>query len=1328
MALILSPPGNQEALPDKLADLGRTRKLTVLATGLFTWIAAIAGIIVLACGLDAAVHLAPLARGFALVSLLTVGGLLAIRGLFWPLSLRTDALSVALELEERYPAFNDALASAVTFLAMGDAELGVSNRLQRVVVRSAQRLVERQPFDRLIPSGACWRAGWLCAIVLAALIPLVLVNIERAGTALVRLVDPFGTHPWPTKTRIEILVPEKLPTRMPKGEPFTLKFTVRGVITDRAIVVFRMLGGEEFEENISLGDGNESRSSVIVSTQIDAGRLPNPFTFRIVANDCDTGWQSVDVVPPPRLVDLEGRPSPQFHVSPPAYTELLPSDLPDGAVVLEAPVGTIVTMRAAADLRLSSAQLVFLGERSVIEKVAGFAPLGNLNPFAAAAALCMAPDIGGDIPLELDGEGRILSGVFAPSMSGKYALKLNDETGLTGSRLLEIRLTPDPAPVVTLLHPAAGKDPTLLKPSATIPIQVLTDDKLYGLRRGFLEYRVGREGIVRTLSVFDLRTTAALPALTGGLGATFHNRQTTLEMNLQLPVSAFKRDDGTPPRAGDTLFLGGAADDWDDVSVGKQPGRSGEVEIQIAAADAIEAALQKELAALRPELIRLRDQEREGRQKTAEAIPQADGSLTPADRDKLLAAEQIQRQIRGKVSDPRDGLRTRAELLRQTSRANNLAKSNTTDRVEAVAEELGRLADRDFNAIEANLDDARQIGGQPPRPGQEQVVPEHLKKAARHQKAVEDGLTNLLDLLAVWGGAAEIRGEARLLRDQIGRQIEDGEKLSDKVPAGKVVETLTTQQSANLERAAGKAELAAEQAGSLLARAAHLAAEKDQQASASAGAAALKLLQSEAVRAKAETLPTGDPEKSALNAQANALKAEADALKAAADKSSSEAAALRKAIDAAGGQSLTEDLRNAANSLKKNQQANASDQQRSATARLERLNEALAEKPAEVAPDLAKLKPLANELNALADDQENLRKQASDAAKISDPAQRETELKRLTREQEKLIERGKDILQRLTRQQAENAARDTRAALDQMETARDDLEKGKPSPRSQDEATELLDQARDRLDRTTNNSTQQLSDEKRRKAADKIKALLERQIAAGAEADRIHAEMFKNKKWDRPLLTSYGDLEERERVLAGEVRLLSENEFAPLPVLARLLAEAATAMEGAAAQTVMRREVADPALAFDPELEKANDRKVKRPMLLATRRLQQLLSVLKEDPPPAAAKKAPPANPEPKNPANPGSGSGGGDQDLIPPLAQLKVLKTLQAELNQQTAEFAAQHPDKDKLTEEELAELKEIEQAQRDIATLFEQLAKLFQEQRQNNENPGNNDPEKSP
>jgi hypothetical protein len=1332
MPLILHPPGSQESLPERLTELGRTRKRVAVFGGFFTFIAVTFGAVAVAGVMDVLFHLSPLVRALELVAILITGGVLWLRGISRPIAIRTDPLSVALELEGRYPTLNDALASAVTFLGEDGERLGVSNRLQGVVVRAAQRLVDRHEFGRLIPSGSCWRSGWLCVIVLAAMVPLVLVNSGRAYTSLKRLADPFGGHQWPTKTIIDILIPEKLPTRVPRGEPFDLKFAVRGVIKESAIVEFRLNSGEEFQEQYPLTVTSEAKYTAFVTTRIDPGRLPDSFTFRVISNDYETPWQTVDVAPPPRLVNLEGRPSPRYHVTPPAYTGLPGIDLPDGAAVLEIPVGAWVRMRAAADRRLVSASLSFIGDRSFTELAAPLAMLGHINPFAAALCGPLAENIGGDIAFTLNDDGRILSATFEPGMSGKYMLKLNDETGLTGTRLIEIRLIPDPAPNVNLFRPATGKDPSILTPAASIPVLITAEDKLYALRSVFVEYRVGRAGSIRTISLNDFRiATQLLPAVVGGMGTTALVRPGNAEAKLLLPIRAFLRDDGTPVRDGDTLIIVGAADDWDDVTVLKEPGRSREVEIQIASSETIEAWLQQELAAMRPELYRLRDQQREGRQKTTEAIPLPDGTLTPIDRDKLLTAEQIQRQIRGKVTDPRDGLLAKSEVLRETVRVNKLPRSNTTSRVEAVADEIVRISERDLNPIEANLADARQVGGEPARMAHEQVVPEYLKKALRHQKAVEDGLTNLLDLLAIWGGAAEVRAESRALRDKVNRQIEENGKLAEKIPNGKLLDLLPAEQKADLERAGGRAEMAAEQAASILTRAGRLATEKDSRAKEDNAAADLKIAQSQAVQSKADALPQGMPEKSVLTAKAKTLKAEAEDLKAGAGKSAAEAAALRKGIEAAGGQTLTDDLHKSADDIRNNRQADAAAAQRSAANRLGNLIDSLTEKATDSAPDLAKLKGLADELNAIANAQEDLRKRAAEAAKIADPARREAELRKLSLEQEQLIERGKDVLQRLARERADAPARDTRAALDQMETSRDDLEKGKAGSRSQDEAIEKLDTARDRIDAATNTAPQQLSDEKRRKLTDLVKALSERQKAAVVEANRIHGVVAGNKKWERPLLSSYADLEDRERVIAAEVKTLGEKEFAPLPVLARLLTESATAMVAAADKAGNRREEAlnaDPALAFDADLEAANDRKVKRPMALAARRLEQLLAVLKEDAPKAPKQKQ---NTQAGG-TDPGSSQpmpgGGGDQEIIPPLAQLKVLELLQAELNQRTEEFAKEHPNRDKLTEEEQAELKELEQAQRDIASLFEQMAKLFHEKEKPKQEKPANEPEKKP
>src|SRR5207245_7698886 len=87
------------------------------------------------------------------------------------------------------------------------------------------------------------------------------------------------------------------------------------------------------------------------------GRLS--IRFQVQAIDAALRCQDVDVLPPPQLVPLDDRPSPQFHLVPPAYTDLPPVDAPDGASSVEAVAGTRITLRAATDRPLSRAWLEF---------------------------------------------------------------------------------------------------------------------------------------------------------------------------------------------------------------------------------------------------------------------------------------------------------------------------------------------------------------------------------------------------------------------------------------------------------------------------------------------------------------------------------------------------------------------------------------------------------------------------------------------------------------------------------------------------------------------------------------------------------------------------------------------------------------------------------------------------------------------------------------------------------------------------------------------------------------------------------------------------------
>ena len=160
-----------------------------------------------------------------------------------------------------------------------------------------------------------------------------------------------------------------------------------------------------------------------------------------------------------------------------------------------------------------------------------------------------------------------------------------------------------------------------------------------------------------------------------------------------------------------------------------------------------------------------------------------------------------------------------------------------------------------------------------------------------------------------------------------------------------------------------------------------------------------------------------------------------------------------------------------------------------------------------------------------------------------------------------------------------------------------------------------------------------------------------------------------------------------------------------MPVFDRLVRQAAAAADRASRKAAERFRDTFADDPFDADAEAAADERVRGPMRTALRRLDQVLGALKDDPKAAAAAKPPAGEGGNAKPAGEPAGEGGGEKPGVPPLAQLKALRAVQAEVNERTAAFAKAHPDAAKLTDDDRDELKDLEATQREIADLFGQL-----------------------
>src|SRR5437588_11111373 len=110
------PSVDPSLLRSRLAGLRRRLRFVVLRRGVGWLLTAVLLAAVVAGLLDWHWHLPSLVRAAFLVGTLSAAVLIVYRYLVRPLASRADDLALALRVEDRYPALNDALASTVQFL------------------------------------------------------------------------------------------------------------------------------------------------------------------------------------------------------------------------------------------------------------------------------------------------------------------------------------------------------------------------------------------------------------------------------------------------------------------------------------------------------------------------------------------------------------------------------------------------------------------------------------------------------------------------------------------------------------------------------------------------------------------------------------------------------------------------------------------------------------------------------------------------------------------------------------------------------------------------------------------------------------------------------------------------------------------------------------------------------------------------------------------------------------------------------------------------------------------------------------------------------------
>ncbi len=171
-------------------------------------------------------------------------------------------------------------------------------------------------FNRVVDTRGLRLASGAAVVAVALAVTLLVLFPATAATALVRLAVPFGVSDWPRLTQLELETPR---TRIGRNEGFELRGKVKGVLPDTATVVFRYDNFPERRETIRLtpGDGHSKLYKRWKPDEVSAS-----FKFQVLANDAESKWFDVKVVPPPELTPIDGQPSPWVRLDVPPYTDL----------------------------------------------------------------------------------------------------------------------------------------------------------------------------------------------------------------------------------------------------------------------------------------------------------------------------------------------------------------------------------------------------------------------------------------------------------------------------------------------------------------------------------------------------------------------------------------------------------------------------------------------------------------------------------------------------------------------------------------------------------------------------------------------------------------------------------------------------------------------------------------------------------------------------------------------------------------------------------------------------------------------------------------------
>jgi hypothetical protein len=399
---------------------------------------------------------------------------------------------------------------------------------------------------------------------------------------------------------------------------------------------------------------------------------------------------------------------------------------------------------------------------------------------------------------------------------------------------------------------------------------------------------------------------------------------------------------------------------------------------------------------------------------------------------------------------------------------------------------------------------------------------------------------------------------------------------------------------------------------------------------------------------------------------------------------------LREAVDGSRQSGTAELMQNAAASVRQNQVGQAETAERQAAEDLKQMLDTLENNTErDLARLVEKLRQAEAKISELQKRQLEQLERTREAQTKEEAEERRRQLQHLTRQQKQLEQEAARLAQQLRRLRAEKASKSSASAAGHMQQANQQLQAadGEQAEAEQQKVLEDLQRAMQETVQARREAEAQLAMEQLARIADTLAGLHDRQRGLKDESARLDHEVQQRGGWARSQLATLRSTAESQQAVRSDTERARE-VLTSAPVFALTLSRAMANMDRA--------------------IELLGDRQAgnvtQTVQQAAADRIAQLLDALKSD---ANQEQQGAPEGEDEGGGGGGGGQGGPPSDGIPPIAQLKMLRSLQLEINERTRELHGVRQRDNGLSP---AQQKELELLSSEQGTLAELVHDLMQ------------------